>query len=46
MEYKSLSSIFYSDNSKYVELYKGRLNSESTHKFDFKVNEYNAFVCY
>ncbi|MCB2307383.1 Fic family protein [Clostridium estertheticum] len=44
MEYKLLSSIFYSDNSKYEDLYKSRLNSESTYKFNFKINEYDAFV--
>jgi len=44
MEYKLLSSIFYSDNSKYVDLYKSRLNSESTYRFNFNINEYGAFV--
>lgn len=44
MEYKLLSSIFYSDNSKYEDLYKWRFNSESTYRFDFKVNEYDAFL--
>ena len=44
MEYKLLSSIFYSDNSKYENLYKSRINSESTYRFNFRINEYDAFV--
>lgn len=44
MSYKLLSSVFYSDNDKYEELYTNRLNSESAYKFNFKVGGYNAFV--
>ncbi|MCE5221313.1 MAG: Fic family protein [Clostridium sp.] len=44
MEYKLLSSVFYSDNSNYEELYKSRFNSESTYRFNFKIENYNAFV--
>lgn len=44
MEYKLLSSVFFSDNSKYEDLYKSRFNSESTYRFNFQVNEYDAFV--
>lgn len=44
MEYKLLSSVFYSDNSNYEELYKSRFNSESTYRFNFKIEKYNAFV--
>jgi len=44
MEYKLLSSIFYSDNSKYLDIYNSRFNSESTYKFNFQVNEYDAFL--
>ena len=44
MEYRLLSSIFYSDNNKYADLYTSRFNSESTYRFNFKVNGYDAFV--
>lgn len=44
MKYRALSSIFYSDNNKYLEIYKNRYNSESTYRFNFKVNGYNSFV--
>lgn len=35
MKYKALSSIFYSDNANYLNLYETRYNSESTYRFDF-----------
>lgn len=44
MKYRALSSIFYSDNNKYLDIYKNRYNSESTYRFNFKINEYNAFL--
>ncbi|MCB2286618.1 Fic family protein [Clostridium algidicarnis] len=44
MKYKALSSIFYSDNSKYLKTYTDRYNSESTYRFNFKVGEYGSFV--
>jgi Fic family protein len=44
MEYRLLSSIFYSDNRLYEELYKQRYNSESSYNFNIKVNGCNAFV--
>lgn len=44
MNYRALSSIFYSDNSKYLDIYKDRYNSESTYRFNFKVSGYDSFV--
>lgn len=44
MKYRALSSIFYSDNNKYLETYKDRYNSESTYRFNFKVSGYDSFV--
>lgn len=44
MKYRALSSIFYSDNDKYLEIYKERYNSESTYRFNFKVGEYGSFI--
>lgn len=44
MKYKALSSIFYSDNNKYLKVYEDRYNSESTYRFNFKINKYNSFV--
>lgn len=44
MKYRALSSIFYSDNNKYLEIYKDRYNSESTYRFNFKVSGYDSFV--
>lgn len=44
MNYKSLSSIFYSDNSNYQKIYEDRYNSESTYRFNFKIKENNSFV--
>lgn len=44
MKYRALTSIFYSDNSRYLEIYKDRYNSESTYRFNFKVNGYDSFV--
>ena len=44
MRYRALSSIFYSDNNKYLEIYKDRYNSESTYRFNFKVSGYDSFV--
>lgn len=44
MKYRALSSIFYSDNNKYLEVYKNRFNSESTYRFNFKINGNPAFL--
>ena len=44
MTYTLLSSIFYSDNSSYEDLYKKRINSESTYHFNFKIEDYKSFV--
>lgn len=44
MKYRALSSIFYSDNNKYLEIYEDRYNSESTYRFNFKVSGYESFV--
>ncbi|MEG2246340.1 MAG: Fic family protein [Bacilli bacterium] len=44
MEYKLLSSLFYSDKKLYDETYNNRYNSESTYKFNFSINNNNAFV--
>lgn len=44
MKYRELSSIFYSDNSKYLKIYENRYNSESTYRFNIKINGYNAFL--
>ena len=44
MKYRALSSIFYSDHDKYLEIYEDRYNSESTYRFNFKVSGYDAFV--
>lgn len=44
MRYRALSSIFYSDNNKYLEVYKNRFNSESTYRFNFNINGNPAFL--
>ncbi len=44
MKYRALSSIFYSDNNKYLEVYKNRFNSESTYRFNFRINGNPAFL--
>ncbi|MGL4875869.1 MAG: Fic family protein [Clostridium sp.] len=44
MKYRALSSIFYSDNNKYLEIYQNRYDSESTYRFDFKINGHDSFV--
>lgn len=44
MKYRALSSIFYSENNKYIDIYKDRYNSESTYRFNFKVSENDSFV--
>lgn len=44
MQYKALSSIFYSNNSEYLKLYTDRYNSESTYRFNFKVSGNDSFV--
>ncbi len=41
MQYKPLSSIFYSNNNEYLKIYTNRYNSESTYRFDFKIKENN-----
>ena len=44
MKYKELSSLFYSDNKEYLNIYETRYNSESTYRFNFKIKDDNAFV--
>lgn len=44
MQYKLLSSIFYSNNSEYLEIYTNRYNSESSYRFDFNIKGNNAFL--
>lgn len=44
MKYKELSSLFYSDNKEYLNIYETRYNSESTYRFNFKIKNDNAFV--
>lgn len=44
MKYKLLSKMFYQDKSRYESLYKSRLESESTYRFDFEIKGYTAFV--
>ena len=44
MEYTLLSSLFYQDKTKYEQTYQNRINSESTYKLDFTINEFPAFV--
>lgn len=44
MNYRALSSIFYSDNNKYLKIYENRYNSDSTYRFNFKVSGYDSFV--
>lgn len=44
MQYKPLSSIFYSNNNEYLKIYTNRYNSESTYRFNFKIKENNAFL--
>lgn len=44
MKYRALSSIFYSNHDKYLDIYKERYNSESTYRFKFQVSGYNSFV--
>lgn len=44
MNYKLLSSIFYSDNKIYENLYNTRYNSESSYRFNFEVNGNKAFL--
>lgn len=44
MNYKALSSIFYSNNNEYLDIYEKRYNGESTYRFNFEVNGDKAFV--
>ena len=44
MQYQPLSSIFYSNNSEYFEIYADRYNSESSYRFDFNIKGNNAFL--
>lgn len=44
MQYKLLSSIFYSNNSEYLKIYTNRYNSESSYRFDFNIKGNNAFL--
>ena len=44
MEYKQLSSLFYSDNKNYNDIYLARYNSEAAYRFNFSINNNPAFV--
>lgn len=44
MEYRALSSIFYSNPKEYENIYKLRYNSESTYRFDFDIKGNAAFL--
>ena len=44
MDYKMLSSLFYSDKEQFEKTLQRRLSSESTYKFDFKIKSHDAFV--
>ena len=44
MEYRALSSIFYSNPKEYEDIYKFRYNSESTYRFDFDIKGNPAFL--
>lgn len=43
MKYRVLSSIYYENKELFEETYKNRINSESTYKFKFKINNDDAF---
>ncbi len=43
MKYRLLSSIYYENKELFEETYKNRINSESTYKFNFKINDDDAF---
>ena len=45
MNYKTLSGYFYSDKIKYENIYNSRFNSESSYRFDFKINNDPTFLC-
>lgn len=44
MGYRLLSSVFYSDKKLYEEKYNLRYNSESTYRFNFKIEDNDAFL--
>lgn len=44
MQYRLLSSIFYSNNNEYLKIYSDRYNSESSYRFDFNIKGNNAFL--
>lgn len=44
MKYKLLSTIYYSDNSKYEDVYMARFNSESTYRYKFNIGNNQAFL--
>lgn len=44
MNYDFLSKLYYSDQQKYDSVYQSRFNSDSTLKFDFTINGYQAFL--
>lgn len=44
MEYKLLSSLFYSNKELYEKIYENRKNSESTYNLNFKIGNSDAFV--
>jgi len=43
VKYRVLSSIYYENKELFEETYKNRINSESTYKFKFKINNDDAF---
>ena len=43
MPYKLLSSLFYSNQKNYEEVYRSRFSSEYTHHIDFQIGEFPAF---
>lgn len=43
MKYRLLSSIYYENKGLYEEIYNRRINSESTYRYNFKINDDEAF---
>ena len=44
MTYKILEKLYYQDKELYERTYQDRYNNESTYRFNFKINDNNAFV--
>lgn len=44
MDYKQLYKYYYNNKDEYINMYNARFNSESTYRFDFKINNDTAFV--